>query len=96
MVSKTSKNVLQPEDYAFLQAKGAFELECEELRNELIDLYFDRVYPILPIIDPTEFLEKYELQGPSNLSALLLQSIFFAASSVRPPLLWFSPTHFDI
>lgn len=83
IVPKANKSIPPPEDYAFLQAKGAFNLESDDLRNELIALYFDHVHPILPVIEPYEFLHKFELEGPSHISALLLQSMFLVASSVR-------------
>jgi hypothetical protein len=83
IVPQANKAVLPPDDYAFLQAKGAFDIESDELRGELIALYFEYAHPMLPVVDPAAFFRQYELEGPARVSALLLQSMFLVASSVR-------------
>ncbi|KIX08874.1 uncharacterized protein Z518_03531 [Rhinocladiella mackenziei CBS 650.93] len=62
----------------FYVAKDAFCIESDERRAELI---LDNVHPVLPVLDPYDFLRQYELEGPSRTSPLLLQSMFLAASS---------------
>lgn len=106
VVPPANKATLAPEDLAFLQAKGAFEIESEDLLGELITLYFRHVHPLLPVIDPYAFFKQYEQQlrdgGPSpssQLSLLLLQSMFLAASSVSfyfPPPFPFTISYYSI
>ncbi|OQV03234.1 Fungal specific transcription factor domain-containing protein [Cladophialophora immunda] len=81
IVPAPNKASLPPDDYAFLQAKGAFDIESDELRGELITRYFEYAHPLLPVIDPSTFFRQYELEGPTRVSALLLQSMFLVASS---------------
>jgi hypothetical protein len=66
----------------YLEAKGAFSLPSNELSEQLLDAYFTYVHPLLPVIEMTSFWKRYELQKPGNVSPLLLQSMFLAASSV--------------
>ncbi|OAG45470.1 hypothetical protein AYO21_00104 [Fonsecaea monophora] len=81
LVPQPKRRQLSPEEYACLQAKGAFSTESDDLRNELLGLFFDYVYPILPIIDPYDFRRRYEAGGIQSISPLLLQSMFLAASN---------------
>ncbi|KAJ9501903.1 hypothetical protein H2202_002865 [Exophiala xenobiotica] len=85
IVPPPNKAILQPDDYAFLQAKGAFDIESDELRGELIARYFEYAHPMLPVIDPAVFFHQYELEGPTRVSTLLLQSMFLVASSYISP-----------
>jgi hypothetical protein len=81
-VPRPAPKSLSVEDIAFLKAKGSFILPPEELLEELIHCYFDYVHPLLPVLDPASFLCRYEAEGPSGVSLLLLQTILFAASNV--------------
>lgn len=85
LVPEPKRRQLSPEELACLQAKGAFSTESDELRNELLALFFDYVYPILPIVDPYEFYRRYDAGGTAGISPLLLQSMFLAASNVGYP-----------
>ncbi len=81
-VPKPAPISLPPEDIAFLKAKGSFILPPDELLEELIHCYFYYVHPLLPVIDPASFVCRYEAEGPSGVSLLLLQTMLFAASNV--------------
>ena len=83
LVPQKRKAALSPAAYTYLRAVGAFDLETPELRSELIHLFFQYVYPTLPVIEPIDFLHRYETGGPACVNPLLLQSMFLAASSVR-------------
>ncbi len=92
LVPPPNKPILPPDDYAFLQAKGAFDIESDELRGELIARYFEFAHPMLPVVDPAAFFRQYELEGPTRVSTLLLQSMFLVASSVSHRLhVFFGP-----
>jgi hypothetical protein len=82
LVPEPKRRHLSPEELACLEAKGAFSTETDDLRSELLHLFFDYVYPILPIIDPYDFYRRYDAGGAANISPLLLQSMFLAASNV--------------
>ncbi|KIW94791.1 uncharacterized protein Z519_04768 [Cladophialophora bantiana CBS 173.52] len=81
LVPQPKRRQLSPEEYACLQAKGAFSTESDDLRDELLSLFFDYVYPILPIVDPYDFRRRYDAGGVQSISPLLLQSMFLAASN---------------
>ncbi|KAJ9614202.1 hypothetical protein H2200_002338 [Cladophialophora chaetospira] len=81
LIPEPRRRQLSPEELACLKAKGAFSTETEELRTELLSLFFDYVYPILPIVEPHEFFRRYDAGGAENISPLLLQSMFLAASN---------------
>jgi hypothetical protein len=94
LVPEPKRRHLSPEELACLEAKSAFSTETEDLRSELLSLFFDYVYPILPIVDPYDFFRRYDAGGAASVSSLLLQSMFLAASNVsqlfpnqRPPVL---------
>ena len=62
-----------------LRKHGAFSLPPRSLCDELVDTYFERVAPIVPIINQNDFLKKY--RDPENPpSILLLQAILLAGS----------------
>ncbi|ETI19562.1 hypothetical protein G647_09396 [Cladophialophora carrionii CBS 160.54] len=81
LVPEPKRRNLSPEEIACLEAKGAFSTETDDLRDQLLSLFFDYVYPILPIIDPYDFYRRYDTGGAANISPLLLQSMFLAASN---------------
>ena len=79
-------------DLEYLNQKGAFWLPPEGLRQELIENYFDFVYPFMPLLDKDEFLDSYhgrvtpqqlEGGGENRISLLLFQAIMFAGTGVR-------------
>ncbi|KAH7336484.1 fungal-specific transcription factor domain-containing protein [Rhexocercosporidium sp. MPI-PUGE-AT-0058] len=84
-VPKPPVKPLPQEDLAFLEAKGAFTLPPEELREELIHCYFEYVHPFLPLLDQNHFLNQIASKQSSEMSILLLQSVFFAASNFADP-----------
>lgn len=88
LLPQPKRRQLSPEEFACLEAKGTFSLESDEVRSELLALFFDYVYPILPIVDPVDFYRRYDAGGASSVSPLLLQTVFLAASNVShsPPV----------
>ena len=51
------------------------------VQQELIRIFFRKVWPLLPVVDVSEFLTTYQ-RNETDVSPLLLWSIFFAAASV--------------
>lgn len=74
--TRTSLDTVQME---ILRLRGAFHLPEKSLCDDLINTYFQRIYPIEPIVDKKTFMEEYE---NNTVSLLLLQSILLAASRV--------------
>ncbi|OLL21943.1 Cutinase transcription factor 1 alpha [Neolecta irregularis DAH-3] len=73
---------LDSEDMDILRLRGAFLLPPRELCDELVDCFFQRIHPILPIINRTDFMKRYGDLSANPPSLLLLQSIFLAGSRV--------------
>ncbi|KAH7161844.1 fungal-specific transcription factor domain-containing protein [Dactylonectria macrodidyma] len=69
---------LLPEDVSYLRSKGAFSLPARHIQEALIRCYFHHVHPFSPILEPDDFISKYE---KGHVSLLLLWSMFLAAAS---------------
>jgi hypothetical protein len=76
---------LDPIEIEILNFRGAFNLPPKPIQDELVDLYFRWVAPILPVIHRTDFLARY--RDPENPpSLLLLQAIFLTVSRISNKL----------
>lgn len=63
----------------YLEAMGCFKLPRLEDCARLLEIYFSRVHPLLPIVSRKEFLSKY--YGLGDLPPLIIiHAIFLAAS----------------
>ena len=73
---------LDPFEIDILHQKGAFELPPQDVQDELINLFFAWMAPIVPVIQEAEFRQRYRdpLRPPS---ILLLQSIFVSVSRFK-------------
>ncbi|PQE05936.1 cutinase transcription factor 1 alpha protein [Rutstroemia sp. NJR-2017a BBW] len=68
-------------EMAILRKRGAFELPPRDLCDELIEAYFKWVAPVVPIINRTMFLQRWnDLKNPPPL--LLMQAVLLAGSRV--------------
>lgn len=72
---------LSREDIAVLKIKGAFFLPPRSVCNDLIDAYFEKIHPLLPVINKTVFLKRYH-DPTDQPPLLLLQAVFGAAAHV--------------
>jgi hypothetical protein len=64
-----------------LRKRGALELPPRDLCDELIEAYFKWVAPVVPIINKTIFLQRWnDLENPPPL--LLMQAVLLAGSRV--------------
>ncbi|KAH6886758.1 fungal-specific transcription factor domain-containing protein [Thelonectria olida] len=77
-VPMPSIDSLLPEDVTYLRAKGALSLPARHIQEELIRCYFHHVHPFSPILEPNDFIAKYE---KGHVSLLLLWGMFLAAAS---------------
>ncbi|KFX98674.1 hypothetical protein O988_04258 [Pseudogymnoascus sp. VKM F-3808] len=70
---------INPVKMRYITDMGCFDLPGPELSGELLDKFFTRVHPLLPVIDRQEFLARYYgIQDPPPL--VLVLAIFMAAS----------------
>ncbi|KAK9470850.1 fungal-specific transcription factor domain-containing protein, partial [Dipodascopsis tothii] len=87
-VGSARLNELDPEEIEVLNRRGAFLLPPREVCDELVEAFFVKVHPMIPMINRTQFMRRYN--DPSNPpSLLLLQSILLVGSRVceHPTLL---------
>lgn len=71
-----------------LKLRGAFLLPGKELALDLIELYFKHVHPLMPVINRTEFMAKFEDPNDSP-PLMLLQAVLLCGSRVSDnPLLF--------
>ncbi|QBM91161.1 Zn(2)-Cys(6) binuclear cluster domain-containing protein [Metschnikowia aff. pulcherrima] len=71
-----------------LKMRGAFLLPSPDLAADLIKLYFEHVHPLMPVINRTEFMAKYQDPYDSPL-LMLLQAVLLCGSRVSEnPLLF--------
>lgn len=62
-----------------LRVRGAFLLPEKQLCDDLVNTYFERIYPVEPLVDKEKFIKAYK---EGSISILLLQSVLLAASRV--------------
>lgn len=78
---------LDQEDITVLKIRGAFLLPAQDVSDALVETFFEKIHPTLPVINKTEFLKQYysrDHQPP----LLLKQALFCAASrACRHPAL---------
>lgn len=71
-----------------LKLRGAFLLPGIELATDLIELYFEHVHPLMPVINREEFMRKFKDPNDSP-SLMLLQAVLLCGSRVLSnPLLF--------
>jgi len=78
-VYATAERQLDADDLNYLDAKGCFALP--EQSEELLEAYFKYVHPTFPVIDVSEFSQKYAEHGLQGINLLLLWSMFSVSAS---------------
>jgi len=64
-----------------LEKRGAFMLPPRDLCDELVEAFFQWVWPVVPVVNKTAFMKRYRLaKNPPSL--LLLQAILLAGTRV--------------
>lgn len=70
-----------------LKLRGAFFLPSHDLAIDIINSYFERVHPLMPVINRTEFMRKFHDPNDSPL-LMLLQAVLLCGCRVsQNPLL---------
>ncbi|ANB14539.1 Asg1p [Sugiyamaella lignohabitans] len=67
------------EEIEILKIKGAFLLPAQELCDDLVESYFEKIHPLIPIINRTQFMRQYN--DPANPPSLLLRQAVLVAGS---------------
>ncbi|OBA21799.1 hypothetical protein METBIDRAFT_39216 [Metschnikowia bicuspidata var. bicuspidata NRRL YB-4993] len=79
-----------------LKLRGAFLLPAADLAADLVNLYFEHVHPLMPVINRTEFMAKYSDPADSP-SLMLLHAVLLCGSRVsKNPLLFDSNNLSDL
>lgn len=83
----TRINEMDKEEIEILKMRAAFLLPARDLCDDLIECYFEKVHPFIPIVNRTQFMRRYN-DPSSPPSLLLVQAILIAGSRVcRNPAL---------
>ncbi|KAJ5633283.1 C6 transcription factor [Penicillium lividum] len=75
---------LTSKDLDYLRSKGALTIPSNPLRGQLLQRFFEYVYPFMPLLDMKELLQAIELEGEDSaprVSILLFQAIMFAGTA---------------
>ncbi|SCO91240.1 uncharacterized protein FRV6_15368 [Fusarium oxysporum] len=51
---------MRPEELAYLESLGAFKLPAKDLLDAMVGIFFERIFPIYPIVDRHTFLQLHE------------------------------------
>lgn len=96
MSSNPRMTELDNEDLEVLKFRGAFLLPPRDLCDDLIESFFEKIHPTMPILNRSQFMRSYN--NPSNPpSLLLLQSMLLAGSRVcKSPALLDSDQSVDL
>ncbi|KIN02931.1 hypothetical protein OIDMADRAFT_144085 [Oidiodendron maius Zn] len=81
-IPQEAKDTLEPEDVAYLHAKGVFLIPPIQVCEKLIRCFFVHVHLTLPVVDAKDFLTRYVDGGPMSVNLMLLWSVFLAASDL--------------
>ncbi|KAF5858003.1 hypothetical protein ETB97_004966 [Aspergillus alliaceus] len=78
-----SDNDLDPLELRILRQRGVFEFPSKEICDELIEIFYTWIAPMVPVVNKHTFLRDY--QDPTlTPSALLLNAIFTVSSRFYP------------
>jgi hypothetical protein len=78
---KSRLGEMDKEEVDILKIRGAFLLPSRELCDDIVESYFEKVHPIIPVINRTLFMRQYN--DPTNPpSLLLLQAVLLCGSRV--------------
>lgn len=86
-VFDSTEESLDSAELEILKLRGAFLLPSHELCLDLIDSYFEHVHPLMPVINRTEFMRKFN-DPENNPSLMVLQAVLLCGCRIsQNPLL---------
>lgn len=86
-VFDSSENSLDSAELEILKLRGAFLLPSHELCLDLINSYFEHVHPLMPVLNRTEFMRKFN-DPQDNPSLMVLQAVLLCGCRIsQNPLL---------
>ncbi|ODV69365.1 hypothetical protein HYPBUDRAFT_159279 [Hyphopichia burtonii NRRL Y-1933] len=77
-VTESSLDLVELE---ILKLRGAFLLPSKDLATNLVNSYFEHVHPLMPVINRTEFMSKFN-DPKDNPSLMLLQAVLLCGCRV--------------
>ncbi|KAH6842111.1 hypothetical protein B0T12DRAFT_313914, partial [Alternaria alternata] len=72
---------MRPEELAFLEAKQAFTAPPDEIVDALIGVFFERVFPLYPIVNPSELVLQHKTR---RIPWILLHALCFMSATYCP------------
>ncbi|CAI9627876.1 unnamed protein product [Alternaria burnsii] len=72
---------MRPEELAFLEAKQAFTAPPDETVDALIGIFFERVFPLYPIVNPSELVLQHKTR---RIPWILLHALCFMSATYCP------------
>lgn len=86
-VFEGGENSLDSIELEILKLRGAFLLPANDLALDLINTYFEHIHPLMPVLNRTEFMNKFT-DPNDNPPLMLLQSVLLCGCRIsRNPLL---------
>lgn len=86
-IFEINENSLDSVELEILKIRGAFLLPDKELAIDLIDTYFEHVHPLMPVVNRTDFMTKFN-DPNDNPPLMLLQAVLLCGCRIsRNPLL---------
>lgn len=86
-IKKVQDRYLDSAELEILKLRGAFFLPPKDLSSELVEHYFEHVHPLMPVINRTEFMEKFNDPDDSP-SLMLIHAVFLCGCLISEnPLL---------
>lgn len=80
-VFESSENSLDSAELEILKLRGAFLLPSHELSLDLVNTYFEHVHPLMPVINRTEFMKKFN-DPNDNPSLMVLQAVLLCGCRI--------------
>lgn len=75
-------------DMNFMESQGCLQVPERSNLDELMQLYFHHVHPMLPVLDEKDFWNMYHPPDPElpcpQISLVLFQAMLYAACDVSP------------
>lgn len=74
---------LPSEDINYLFIKGSLNIPNHHTTKELVENYFRKIHPMLPVLDEAQFWRAFGGDPTEKISLFVFQALIFAISPVR-------------